>query len=108
MERILITGASSGFGELTARTLLQKGHSVAATMRQSGSRNAEAAKRLRNVAAETPGTLYIFDLDITSEPGVNQAVDQALSAMGGIDVAVNNAGWGVAGFMETVTDAQLL
>lgn len=108
MANILITGASSGFGELTVRALLQKGHTVAATMRESGSRNAPAAKRLRNVAAETPGTVYIFDLDVTSEPSVNQAVDQALSAMGGIDVAVNNAGWGVVGFMETVTDAQLL
>jgi NAD(P)-dependent dehydrogenase (short-subunit alcohol dehydrogenase family) len=108
MARVLITGSSSGFGELTVRTLLQKGHTVAATMREPGSRNAQAARRLQNVATETPGTLHIFDLDVTSESSVNQAVDEALSAMGGIDVAVNNAGWGVGGYMEAVTDAQLL
>ena len=108
MAKVLITGASSGFGELTARTLLQKGHTVAATMRELGARNAQAAKRLRTVAAETPGTVYIFDLDVTSGPSVKQTVDQALSAMSGIDVAVNNAGYGLAGYMETVTDAQLM
>jgi NAD(P)-dependent dehydrogenase (short-subunit alcohol dehydrogenase family) len=108
MPNVLITGASSGFGELTVRTLLQKGHTVAATMRQTGTRNAQAAKRLRSIAAETSGTVYIFDLDVTSEPSVKQAVDQALLAMGGIDVVINNAGSGVVGYMETVTDTQLL
>jgi NAD(P)-dependent dehydrogenase (short-subunit alcohol dehydrogenase family) len=108
MASILITGSSSGFGELTARTLLQKGHTVAATMREPGSRNAQAAMRLQNMAKETPGTVHIFDLDVTSEPSVRQAVDEALSAMGGIDVVVNNAGYGVGGYMEAVTDAQLL
>jgi NAD(P)-dependent dehydrogenase (short-subunit alcohol dehydrogenase family) len=107
MANVLITGSSSGFGELTVRTLLQKGHSVAATMRQTDTRNAEAARRLRNIAAETPGTLHVFDLDVTSTPSVGRAVDQALEALGGIDVAVNNAGYGVGGYMETVTDDQL-
>jgi len=108
MANVLITGASSGFGELTVRTLLQKGHTVAATMREPGSRNAQAAQRLKSVAAETPGTIFIFELDVTRESSVNQAVNQALSAMGGIDVAINNAGFGVGGYMESVTDAQLL
>ncbi len=107
MANVLITGSSSGFGELTVRTLLQKGHTVAATMREPEARNAQAAARLRTVAAETPGTVYFFDLDVTSDASVQQAVDQALKTMGGIDVAVNNAGFGVAGYMETATDEQL-
>lgn len=108
MTNVLITGSSSGFGELTARTLLQKGYTVAATFRESESRNALAARRLHNVATETPGTVHIFDLDVTSETSVQKAVNQVLSAMGNIDVVVNNAGFGVAGYMEAVTDAQLL
>jgi hypothetical protein len=60
-----ITGTSSGFGELIVRTLLQKGYTVAATMRAPDTRNAEAAHRLRRVAAETPGALYIFELDVS-------------------------------------------
>jgi NAD(P)-dependent dehydrogenase (short-subunit alcohol dehydrogenase family) len=107
MARVLITGSSSGFGELTARTLLQKGHTVAATMRDPEKRNARTAGKLRNAAAESTGTVHIFDLDVTSDPSVQQAVGKALEAMGGIDVAVNNAGFGVAGFMEAITDAQL-
>jgi NAD(P)-dependent dehydrogenase (short-subunit alcohol dehydrogenase family) len=108
MARILITGSSSGFGELTVRTLLQKGHTVAATMREPDTRNARMAGRLRNIAAESTGDVYIYALDVTNDQSVRQAVDQALADMGGIDVTVNNAGFGVGGYMETISDAQLL
>lgn len=107
MKNILITGASSGFGELIARTLLQKGYTVAATMRHLESKNAAAAGQLQNVADETPGTLHLIDLDVTSDASVISAVDQFVVETGGIDAVVNNAGYGLAGFMEAATDEQV-
>ena len=107
MATVLITGTSSGFGDLIARTLLQNGYTVAATMRNIATQNAHEAERLESVAAETPGTLHLFDLDVTSEASVNSAVEQAISETGGIDVVVNNAGYGVGGYMETATDEQV-
>jgi NAD(P)-dependent dehydrogenase (short-subunit alcohol dehydrogenase family) len=107
MTNVLVTGSSSGFGELIVRTLLRKGYTVAATMREPQTRNAQAVQRLQRVAAETPGALHIFELDVTGSASVNRAVEQANTAMRGIQVAVNNAGYGLGGFMETVTDDQL-
>ncbi|MBT8340482.1 MAG: SDR family oxidoreductase [Desulfatitalea sp.] len=107
MQNILITGTSSGFGELIARTLLQKGYAVAATMRELNGKNADAARRLKALAGQIPGRLHLFELDVTSEASVSRAVEQAAEAMGSVEVVVNNAGYGLGGFMEAVTTEQL-
>jgi NAD(P)-dependent dehydrogenase (short-subunit alcohol dehydrogenase family) len=104
---ILVTGSSSGFGFLIARTLLNDGHTVFATMRGLDNKNADSAKKLKSQAAETKGRLHLLDMDVTSSDSVNSAVQQALTQEGHIDVVVNNAGYCVSGYAETVTEEQL-
>ena len=102
-QTVLITGSSSGFGLLTARTLLEKGHTVFATMRDPSGRNAANAGDLHTFAAGTSGTLHVLDLDVTSDASVEAAVKQALDLEGRIDVVVNNAGYGSGGYAEAFT-----
>lgn len=107
LQNILITGSSSGFGFLTARTLLSNGYTVFASMRGLKDKNAESAERLSRAAVETDGRLHLLDLDVSDGDSVRRAVRQALDAEGEIHAAVNNAGFGVAGFAEAVTIEQL-
>lgn len=100
---VLITGSSSGFGYLTAKTLIRNGYTVFATMRDINGKNAGRAEELRAFAGDNPGTLFLLEMDVTDDNSVEQAIHQALSEKGHIDVLVNNAGFGVAGFAEAVT-----
>ena len=103
-KRILITGASGGFGSLSVKTLLSQGHKVAASMRNVDSKNKAIADELSALGAE------IVSMDVTSEDSVNAAVADAIDKLGGLDVVVNNAGVGVLGIQEnfTVADMQRL
>lgn len=99
---VLITGASSGFGELTARLLAEKGHRVIATMRGVNGRNEDKARALRDWAVKKGHPLEVIELDVTDQASVDAAVEKA----GRIDVVVNNAGVGAAGAAETFTVEQ--
>lgn len=104
---VLITGASSGFGKLTAETLLDEGYTVFATMREPRDRNAEVAKGLQEHAGGAEGTVHVLELDVTDEHSVVSAVREALDRAGGrLDVAINNAGIGTGGFCEAFTTDQ--
>jgi NAD(P)-dependent dehydrogenase (short-subunit alcohol dehydrogenase family) len=104
---ILITGTSSGFGFLTARTLLEKGFTVVAAMREPDRANAEKASALRSHAETADGTLHLIAMDVSQDDSVSAAVEVALAWFDHIDVLVNNAGVGLGGFCETVTTGQL-
>jgi NAD(P)-dependent dehydrogenase (short-subunit alcohol dehydrogenase family) len=99
---VLITGTSSGFGALIARTLVAEGHTVHATMRDVSGRNADAAAKLAAFAADQPGTLVPREMDVTDEASVNAACTDA----GPLDVLVNNAGVGSGGLAEAFTPEQ--
>lgn len=99
-KRVLITGCSSGFGELTARTLAEGGHEVYASMRDTGGRNAQAATTLRDWAAAGDRSLEVVELDVTDDASVRTAVATVEERSGGIDVVVNNAGALVTGLAE--------
>lgn len=99
--RVLVTGCSSGFGAATVKALVASGYSVVAGIRDSHTRNAGAAGRLRTEAAG-PGSLDIVDLDVTSDA----SVDAAIASAGPIDALVNNAGRAAAGLIETFSIAQ--
>jgi NAD(P)-dependent dehydrogenase (short-subunit alcohol dehydrogenase family) len=105
-RNVLVTGASSGFGTLIARTLLEKGYTVFATMRDVEGRNARVAQELAESASGKPGTLHVLDLDVTSDESVGAAVGRAIEIGGGIDVLVNNAGIGAGGIAEGFTPEQ--
>lgn len=96
-KRILITGASGGFGKLTTLTLLKEGHQVAATMRNAQSKNSEVAAELKAAGAQ------VIELDVTDDNSVTKGVNYALEMLRGIDVVVNNAGVGVLGMQEHFT-----
>jgi NAD(P)-dependent dehydrogenase (short-subunit alcohol dehydrogenase family) len=96
-SKILVTGASGGFGELTVKTLLGQGHSVAATMRDSAGKNKSIAQELSGLGAK------VVDLDVTDDHSVNAGVAEAIEVLNGLDVVVNNAGVGVLGIQEQFT-----
>jgi NAD(P)-dependent dehydrogenase (short-subunit alcohol dehydrogenase family) len=105
--RVLITGSSSGFGKLIVHTLARDGHRVFATMRGVDSRNRAAADEMREWARTSGLSVEVFDLDVTSEESVQDAVSRVLASAGGIDVVVNNAGASAAGPLEAFSMAQI-
>ncbi len=96
-QKILITGASGGFGKLTVNTLLENGHKVAASMRDTGGKNKDIAAELEGAGA------LVVDIDVTSDESVNSGVAKAIELLGGLDVVINNAGVGVIGMQEHFT-----
>src|SRR6201993_1165396 len=104
---ILITGASSGFGALTARRLAEAGHTVYATMRDTGGRNAKHVEAARRFAAENNVDLRTAELDISSQDSADRAVQQVLGAAGRLDIVIHNAGHMVFGPAEAFTPEQL-
>ena len=96
-KKILITGASSGFGKLITVTLLKNGHTVVASMRGVEGKNKTVVEELKGVGAHT------VEIDVTNDMSVNNGAKNAIEMAGGIDVVVNNAGVGVIGLQETFT-----
>ncbi|TAL39784.1 MAG: SDR family NAD(P)-dependent oxidoreductase [Spirochaetes bacterium] len=96
-KKIIITGASGGFGRLTTSTLLRKGHTVIAAMRDPSGKNKGVADTLTREGAR------VVEIDVTDDSSVVNGMENALEWSGGIDVVVNNAGVGVLGFQETFT-----
>lgn len=104
---VIVTGASSGFGDLIARTLATAGHRVFATMRSVDGKNADAAHKLRDWAAAERLQLDVLELDVTSDQSVRRAIDHAVAGVGKIDVAINNAGASAAGPLEAFSIEQM-
>ncbi|GHH17492.1 SDR family oxidoreductase [Streptomyces lanatus] len=99
----LVTGASSGFGALTARALADAGHTVYAGIRQTTGRNAPAVADAQSYAAEHGVDLRTVELDVSSQ----ESVDAAVAEVGRIDVVVHNAGHMVLGPTESFTPEQI-
>jgi len=96
-KKVLITGASGGFGKLTAQTLLKKGYKVVASMRNADGKNKNVAQELSSLGA------HIVDIDVTNDQSVISGVEKSIEFLGGLDVAINNAGVGVVGMQEHFT-----
>jgi NAD(P)-dependent dehydrogenase (short-subunit alcohol dehydrogenase family) len=99
-KRILITGASSGFGRDTADTLNRAGHTVYASLRDVQGKNREAAEALQELGIKT------VELDVRDDASVEAGVESVLAEAGAIDVLVNNAGIASAGVTEAFTAEQ--
>lgn len=97
MAKILVTGASAGFGKLFVNTLIGNGHTVVASMRDAEGRNKAPAEECRSLGAA------VVEIDVTDEASVEAGVAAAIEAAGGLDVVVNNAGVGVEGVQESFT-----
>lgn len=84
---VVITGASSGLGETTARHLASKGASVVL-----GARRIENLEKIAKEIRENGGKVEVLKTDVTKAADVKALVDKAVSAFGKIDVLINNAG----------------
>ena len=89
---ILITGASSGFGKITAQMLSERGHIVYGTSRKP---------------SEDMNQVKMLVVDVTNSFSVCQAVERILSEQGRIDVLINNAGIGIGGALELATEEEV-
>lgn len=96
-KTVLITGASSGIGRAAAELFAERGWTVAATMRRPEESD----------LGKTSDRIRLFRLDVTDQASVDAAVADVIVQCGGIDVVVNNAGYGLMGPFEAQTDAQV-
>jgi NAD(P)-dependent dehydrogenase (short-subunit alcohol dehydrogenase family) len=106
-KTIIITGASSGFGAMTARALADAGDTVYAGMRATTGRNAPAVADLNAYAADHSVTLRAVEMDVASQASVDAAIEQIISDTGRLDVVVHNAGHMVLGPAEAFTVEQV-
>jgi NAD(P)-dependent dehydrogenase (short-subunit alcohol dehydrogenase family) len=104
---IVITGASSGFGALTARALADAGHVVYAGMRQTSGRNAAAVADAASYSTRHAVQLRTVELDVSTQPSVDAAVARILNDTGRLNVVIHNAGHMVLGPTEAFTPEQL-
>lgn len=106
-KTIIITGASSGFGALSARALADAGHVAYAGMRDIDGHNATQVAETIHYAASHDVDLRTVDLDVSSERSADEAVGTVLSEQGTIDVLVHNAGHMVMGPTEAFPPEQI-
>ena len=104
---ILITGASSGFGRLTAQALAGAGHTVYASMRDIQGRNAQDAAEASAHAKQHGVDLRPISLDVSSQQSADAAIQAVIAGHGRLDVLVHNAGHMVFGPSEAFTAEQL-
>jgi NAD(P)-dependent dehydrogenase (short-subunit alcohol dehydrogenase family) len=95
----LITGVSSGFGRALSTRLLERGDRVVGTVRDTA--------RVADLQDRHPGTFRVEILDVTETTAVRAVVDRSFAALGRIDVVVSNAGYGLFGAAEELSDAQV-
>ncbi|MBT1703320.1 SDR family oxidoreductase [Chryseosolibacter indicus] len=93
-----ITGTSRGFGNEWAKAALQRGDKVVAT-----ARNIESIEALRT---EFGDAVLLIQLDVTDRKACFAAIDKAYQQYGRIDVVINNAGYGLFGMVEEISEAE--
>ncbi|GLY30777.1 SDR family NAD(P)-dependent oxidoreductase [Kineosporia sp. NBRC 101731] len=107
MSVVLITGSSTGIGNLTAKTLARAGHTVFASMRGIDARNAGVTAQFHELAEKEGLDLHVVELDVTSQASADAAVKAVVEQAGRLDVVVQNAGHLYVGYVEAFTDQDL-
>ncbi|MGK5739380.1 SDR family NAD(P)-dependent oxidoreductase [Micromonospora sp. URMC 103] len=107
MSVVLITGASSGFGALTARALARAGHTVYASMHATTDRNAPAVADAAAYARENDVDLRTIELDVQSQDSAAAAVADVVAEHGALDILIHNAGHMVTGPAEAFTPEEI-
>src|SRR5260221_12555531 len=95
-----ITGSSQGLGLTLVKKVLENCYRVAAT-----SRNAQALKKA--VGVIDTGSFLPLAVDLNNVDSIDDSIQQTLAAFGHIDVVVNNAGYGMAGTVEEITEKEI-
>jgi NAD(P)-dependent dehydrogenase (short-subunit alcohol dehydrogenase family) len=104
---IVITGASSGFGRLSANALAKGGHTVYASMRDTTGRNAAQVADVQKYAKDNQVDLRAIELDVGARKSVDAAIAKIVAEQGRLDVVIHNAGHMVFGPAEAFTPEQL-
>ena len=94
-----ITGVSSGFGRQLTAQLLQRGDRIIGTVRDKG--------KVTDVLERYPKSFHAEVLDVTDTAGIREVVDRSFARLGRIDVFVSNAGYGLFGAAEELTNKQI-
>lgn len=94
-----ITGCSSGFGRALTEAVLERGEVVVATARNP--------EQMEDLVQQYGNHILALSLDVTQPSNVQAAVKEAITTFGRIDVLVNNAGYGVFGAVEEVSDLEV-
>lgn len=95
----LITGVSSGFGYEMTKQLLETGNTVIGTVRNT--------KNIEDLKEKYPDTLDVQILDVTDVQGIHELVRKSFEKYGKIDVVVSNAGYGLFGAAEELSDDEI-
>jgi NAD(P)-dependent dehydrogenase (short-subunit alcohol dehydrogenase family) len=103
---VVVTGASSGFGLLTARALAHAGHTVYASMRDTRGANASRVAEVARYAVEHGIDLRTVELDVVDDASVEAGIARVIADNGRLDVIVHNAGHMSFGPAEAFTPAQ--
>jgi NAD(P)-dependent dehydrogenase (short-subunit alcohol dehydrogenase family) len=103
---IVVTGASSGFGAMSARALAKAGHTVYGGIRATTTRNAKAVADAAAFARDNGADLRSIELDVTDDASIEQAVAKIVAENGRLDVIVHNAGHMSFGPAEAFTPEQ--
>jgi NAD(P)-dependent dehydrogenase (short-subunit alcohol dehydrogenase family) len=104
---IVITGASSGMGQLTAHALAKAGHTVYATMRDTAGRNKPQVEAAAKFSADHKVDLRTIELDVLNQESVDTAIQKIIADNGRVDVLIHNAGHMVFGPAEAFLPEQL-
>ncbi len=94
----LITGVSSGFGRALAEAVLARGETVIGTLRRDD--------QLAEFESLAPGRAFACRLDLAERAHIVDILRQAIERAGGVDVVVNNAGYGLVGAVEETSEAE--
>src|SRR4051794_28704533 len=106
-KTVVITGASSGFGAMSARELAHAGHIVYAGMRATTGRNAPAVADAGEFAASNGVDLRTVEMDVSDQASVDAAIATIIDEAGRIDVVVHNAGHMTLGPVEAFTPEEI-
>ena len=104
---VLVTGAGSGIGHLSVKALALAGHTVYASMRDIGGRNAAKVRELRDWAFANGADVRAVELDVLSQASADAAVETIVAERGRLDVVVHNAGHLVIGPTEAFTPEEI-
>lgn len=91
LNKVLITGASDGFGMVIIDALIEEGYRITGALRDAEGRNKRASEELRRKG------VFVIEIDVTNDESVVTGGGTAAAHMGGIDILINNAGIGTVG-----------
>ncbi len=94
-----ITGVSSGFGRQLTEQLLERGDRVIGTVRDTG--------KIADLLERYPETYHAEMLDVTDTAAIHEVLERSFSELGRIDVIISNAGYGLFGAAEELSDEQV-